>query len=227
MGKKQNTPVAPQQAKEDKEKELELGRKLFSHTCTFVTGAVDISGLPNASIPEIAFAGRSNVGKSSLINALTGQTSLARTSNVPGRTQQINFFDLSGKLILVDLPGYGYAKAPKNIVDSWSELVGEYLKGRQQLVRTCLLIDSRRGFMKSDHAVMKALDLAAVSYLVVLTKVDKLKPSALDNAVTRSEKELKSHVAAFPSLLSTSAQTGSGIPGLRAHLGMLTSIRTY
>jgi len=182
-----------------------------------------MAGLPATALPEIAFAGRSNVGKSSIINALTGHGALARTSNMPGRTQQINFFDLGGQLMLVDLPGYGYAKAPKGVVKAWSNLAEEYLKGRPGLRRACLLIDARRGFMASDSAVMTALDSAAVSYLVILTKADKLKPPALARLVGDSESALKAHTAAYPLLLSTSARTGQGIGELRAHLGALAS----
>ncbi len=182
-----------------------------------------MAGLPDTALAEIAFAGRSNVGKSSIINALTGQSALARTSNTPGRTQQINFFELGGQLMLVDLPGYGFAKAPKGVVKTWSNLAEEYLKGRANLRRACLLIDARRGFMASDIAVMKALDVAAVSYLVVLTKADKLKPPALARLLKQSEAAMKPHIAAYPLLLATSARTGAGIPELRAHLGVLAS----
>ncbi|MBT7293660.1 MAG: YihA family ribosome biogenesis GTP-binding protein, partial [Rhodospirillaceae bacterium] len=202
---------------------LDSARRLFTRPCRFITGAVDMAGLPDTALPEIAFAGRSNVGKSSVINALTGQSALARTSNTPGRTQQINFFDLGGQLMLVDLPGYGFAKAPKGVVKAWSNLAEEFLKGRANLRRACLLIDARRGFMASDIAVMKALDVAAVSYLVVLTKADKLKPPALARLLKESEAVLKPHIAAYPLLLATSARTGAGIPELRAHLGALAS----
>ncbi len=180
-------------------------------------------GLPDTGLPEIAFAGRSNVGKSSVINALTGQSALARTSNTPGRTQQINFFELEERLMLVDLPGYGYAKAPKGVVKAWTGLDEAYLKGRPGLRRAGLLIDARRGFMASDFAVMKALDEAAVSYVVILTKVDKLKPAALARLVSESESALKAHIAAYPLALATSARTGQGIAELRAHLGALAS----
>jgi GTP-binding protein len=182
-----------------------------------------MAGLPATALPEIAFAGRSNVGKSSVINALTGQTALARTSNTPGRTQQVNFFELEQRLMLVDLPGYGYAKAPKGVVKAWTGLAEEYLKGRQGLRRACLLIDARRGFMASDNAVMQALDEAAVSFLVILTKIDKLKPTALARLMSECEISLKAHTAAYPLALPTSARGGEGIAELRAHLGALAS----
>ena len=180
-----------------------------------------MSGLPDTSLPEIAFAGRSNVGKSSVINALTNQTTLARTSNTPGRTREVNFFELEDKLILVDLPGYGYAKAPKGVVKAWTTLAEQYLKGRQTLRRTCLLIDARRGFLASDKAVMAALDEAAVSYLVVITKADKLRTGLLEKLLPDLEDTLKSHTAAYPQMLATSARTGRGIAELRAHLAAL------
>ena len=180
-----------------------------------------MNGLPETTLPEIAFAGRSNVGKSSVINALTGQTALARTSNTPGRTREINFFEFADRLMLVDLPGYGYAKAPKGVVKAWTNLAEQYLKGRQSLRRTCLLIDARRGFMASDAAVMAALDEAAVSYLVVLTKADKLKTGALEKLLREFETTLKAHTAAYPRALATSARTGQGIAELRVHLAAL------
>ena len=223
MARGQAASVAPGQGQETDATALEVGRKLFARPCRFVTGAVAMAGLPTTALPEIAFAGRSNVGKSSVINALTGQTALARTSNRPGRTQQINFFELQGRLMLVDLPGYGYAKAPKGVVKAWSNLAEEYLKGRPSLRRACLLIDARRGFMASDFAVMAALDAAAVSYLVILTKADKLKPAALARLLSESEGALKTHVAAYPLLLATSARSGRGMAELRAHLGALAS----
>ena len=182
-----------------------------------------MNGLPDTSLPEIAFAGRSNVGKSSGVNALTGQTTLARTSNTPGRTREVNFFELEGKLILVDLPGYGYAKAPKGVVKAWTLLAEQYLRGRQTLRRACLLIDARRGFMGSDKAVMAALDETAVSYLVVLTKADKLKAGPLDKLLRDLEDTLKSHTAAYPKALATSARTSHGIAELRSHLATLAS----
>ncbi|MBI06709.1 MAG: YihA family ribosome biogenesis GTP-binding protein [Rhodospirillaceae bacterium] len=221
MARGQEAFIAPGQGQETGAQALENGRKLFARSCRFVKGAATMSGLPDAFLPEIAFAGRSNVGKSSVINALTGQTALARTSNTPGRTREVNFFELEDKLMLVDLPGYGYAKAPKGIVKAWTTLAEQYLKGRQTLCRACLLIDARRGFMASDKAVMTALDEAAVSYLVVTTKADKLKIEQLEKLLRDLENTLKSHTAAYPQTLATSTRTDQGIAELRAHLATL------
>lgn len=206
---------------EGSEAALEAGRRLFAGDCRFVTGAVAMDGLPDTALPEVAFAGRSNVGKSSLINALTGRTNIARTSQTPGRTREINFFELPGRLMLADLPGFGYAKAPKGVVKQWTRLIEDYLKGRPNLRRVCLLVDARRGLMKSDLAVMAALDEAAVSYLVVLTKADKLKPGPLKRVTEEVEGALSSHPAAYPRLFPTSAQKGDGIALLCSHLAML------
>ncbi|MCY4065501.1 MAG: ribosome biogenesis GTP-binding protein YihA/YsxC, partial [Rhodospirillaceae bacterium] len=158
---------------------LEAGRLLFAQECSFVAGVVQVGGLPPDALPEVAFAGRSNVGKSSLINALTNRKALARTSNTPGRTQQINFFDLGGRLCLVDLPGYGYARASKDKVRRWNALIRDYLRGRASLRRVCLLIDARRGLTPGDREIMGLLDASAVSYQIVLTKSDKLHESEL------------------------------------------------
>jgi GTP-binding protein len=200
---------------------LEAGRLLFAQSCEFISGAVDLEGLPTLSLPEVAFAGRSNVGKSSLINALTGHTSLARVSHTPGRTQQINFFDLGHRLMLVDLPGYGYAAAPETVVKTWTRLADRFLRGRVMLKRVALLIDARRGLMASDRAVMTGLDERAVSYLVVLTKADALKPPALARAEASVREETVHHVAAYPGVIATSARSGEGIPALRAHFAAL------
>lgn len=181
-------------------------------------GAASLTGLPPDELPEIAFAGRSNVGKSSLVNALTGRKTLARTSNTPGRTQQINFFNLGGRLMLVDLPGFGYARASKKDVNTWSELVRDYLRGRVGLRRVCLLVDSRRGPTRNDQETMDILDKAAVSYQVVLTKSDKVKAEALAKCIDDVGKALKSRAAALPEIVSTSARKGRGIPELRATL---------
>jgi GTP-binding protein len=221
MARGRQATARSEQGPETDAEALEAGRKLFARPCRFVTGAVAMAGLPEAAQPEIAFAGRSNVGKSSVINALTGHAGLARTSNTPGRTREINFFDLDHRLMLVDLPGYGYAKAPKGVVKAWTGLAEQYLKGRAALRRVCLLIDARRGFMASDLAVMQALDVAAVSYLVVLTKADKLKPAPLAALEDKVKDDLKPHTAAFPEALATSARTGHGIAELRAHLAAL------
>lgn len=200
---------------------LERGRWLFAQECRFVAGATDEERLPADGLPEIAFAGRSNVGKSSLINALTGRTTLARTSNTPGRTQQINFFDLGGRLMLVDLPGYGYAAAPKETVKQWQGLIDRYLKGRVPLRRACLLIDARHGFKDVDRSVMRTLDQRAVVYQLVLTKSDKIKPGELERRLADVAAEAAKHPAAHPHILATSAQTGAGIAELRATLAEL------
>ncbi len=201
--------------------DIEAGRYLFAQTCEFVLGVAQIDGLPPDDLPEIAFAGRSNVGKSSLVNALTGRKTLARTSNTPGRTQQINFFDLGGRLMLVDLPGFGYARASRSDVNAWTALVRDYLRGRVGLRRLCLLIDSRRGAGPRDVEVMDLLDKAAVPYQIVLTKVDKTKTAALNACIADIATALKSRAAAMPEILATSARTGDGIPELRSVLRSL------
>jgi len=201
--------------------DIEAGRHLFAQACEFVLGAAQIDGLPPDQLPEIAFAGRSNVGKSSLVNALTGRKTLARTSHTPGRTQQINFFNLGGRLMLVDLPGFGYARASRSDVHAWSALVRDYLRGRVGLRRLCLLVDSRRGAGPRDIEVMDLLDKAAVPYQIVLTKADKTKAAALSDCIAGIATALKSRAAAMPDILTTSARTGDGIPELRAVLRTL------
>ncbi len=200
---------------------LESARKLFAQECQFVTGAADLGGLPEDKFPEIAFAGRSNVGKSSLVNALTGRKTLARTSNTPGRTRQINFFDLGGRLMLVDLPGYGYARAAKTEVAAWTRLIQNYLKGRVGLRRLCLLVDGRHGLKPSDEELMDLLENAAVPYRIVLTKCDKLKSAALAARVAEVENALRKRTAALPQVLPTSAIKKRGIAELRADLAEL------
>jgi GTP-binding protein len=205
---------------------LEAGRLLFARACDFVAGADKLEAMPDATLPEIAFAGRSNVGKSSLINALTGRKTLARTSNTPGRTQQINFFRLGDRLTLVDLPGYGYARASKTRIAAWTRLVNGYLKGRPGLRRVCLLVDARHGPKDVDREIMTMLDKAAVVYQVVLTKTDKTRPAELAACVAATAAELKSHVAAHPETLPTSAETAVGIAELRAALAALAARET-
>ena len=201
--------------------ELEAGRKLFAGDCTFLLGAAGLSQIPETSLPEIAFAGRSNVGKSSLVNALTGRKTLARTSHTPGRTQQVNFFDLAGRMMIADLPGYGYAKAPKDQVAKWTRLVNAYLKGRAQLMRVLVLIDARHGIKDVDRDIMKMLDQAAVSYQVILTKVDKVKAGPLEKLLENIHGELARHVAAHPIVRCTSSAKKVGIEELRAELARL------
>lgn len=200
---------------------LENGRLLFAQQATFLLGAAGLPQVPDSALPEIAFAGRSNVGKSSLINALTGRKDLARTSNTPGRTQQINFFDLGARLMLADLPGYGYAKAPKGQVKNWTKLVNSYLKGRQELRRTCVLIDARHGLKATDREVMSMLDAAAQPYQIVLTKCDKIKAADLEKLIARTGAELAKHTAAHPIIMRTSSFKNQGIEELRAELATL------
>jgi len=201
--------------------EIETGRHLFAQTCTFMLGAAGLDQIPDSDLPEIAFAGRSNVGKSSLVNALTGRKTLARTSHTPGRTQQVNFFDLGQRMLIADMPGYGYAKAPKDQVAKWTRLVNAYLKGRVQLVRVLVLIDARHGIKEVDRTVMKMLDTAAVSYQIVLTKIDKVKAGPLEKLLEKMHSELSRHVAAHPVIRCTSSAKGVGIEELRAELGRI------
>jgi len=204
--------------------DLARGEALFKGPCTFVKGVVRIDDLPKDGRPEIAFAGRSNVGKSSLINALTGRTSLARVSVTPGRTRELNFFSLgkAGEFYLVDMPGYGYAKASKSEVKGWTRLIRDYLKGRRELKRVFLLIDARHGIKPNDTETMKMLDEAAVSYQLVLTKADKPKASELAALQEKITSDLAKHPAAYPQILTTSARMGSGIDELRAAVASLT-----
>lgn len=221
--------MSPAETPEEKERRerLEQGRLLFARECTFMLSVADLNQLPPGREPEVAFTGRSNVGKSSLINALTGRSNLARTSNTPGRTQMLNFFDLDGRLRLVDMPGYGFAQAPKDQVEAWKRLVNSYLKGRPQLRRVCLLIDSRHGLKKSDTDVMEMMDKAAVVYQAVLTKTDKLSAGALEKVKAEVENALSRHTAAYPDVFATSAQTGAGLAELRASLAALAGDETF
>jgi GTP-binding protein len=201
----------------------EAGRRLFAGECRFVRGALEAGELPPASLPEVAFAGRSNVGKSSLINALTGRRDLARASNTPGRTRQINFFDLAGRLMLVDLPGHGHAEAPKTEIARWTRLIAAYLDGRAPLRRVCLLVDARHGLKPPDLEFMGRLDRAAVSYQIVLTKTDKVKPPDLQALLAKLSADLARRPAAHPEILATSARDGAGIAPLRATLAALAN----
>lgn len=200
---------------------LEAGRLLFAKECDFVWGAASLDQIPEADLPEVAFAGRSNVGKSSLVNALTGRKTLARTSNTPGRTQQLNFFNLGDRLKLVDMPGYGYAKESKEKVEAWNDMVRRFLRGRVTLRRALVLVDSRHGLKPNDEEIMTMLDQTAVPYVVVLTKADKVKPNELAAASRATEAALKKHPAAFPNVHATSSEKGTGIAELRASLAML------
>lgn len=202
---------------------LERGRLLFARECTFVAGAAQMDRLPEPGLIEVAFAGRSNVGKSSLINALTGHNALARTSRTPGRTQQINFFRLGEALMLVDLPGYGYARASKGNIHNWTKLMHAYLKGRPNLRRLCLLIDSRHGIKDGDRELIRELDAAAVSYQAILTKADKPGVAALGEVLDSVAAELAGHPAAHPDIVVTSAREANGIKELRAVLAALAT----
>ena len=201
--------------------ELEAGRLLFAGECRFFHAAQKLDQLPAPGLPEVAFAGRSNVGKSSLINSLTNRHMLARASAQPGRTRQLNFFDLGGRLTLVDMPGYGYAQAAKEIKADWQDTMFAFLRGRPTLRRAVLLLDSRIELKASDHAVMDLLDKAAVTYMLVLTKSDGVKPPALARKLEEAVATARAHPAAFPEVIATSADRGAGIEALRAELAGL------
>jgi len=201
--------------------DIESGRLLFTQACTFFYAAQSIDQLPAPLGPEIAFAGRSNVGKSSLVNALTGQKALARASGQPGRTKQLNFFNLGDRLILVDMPGYGYAQAAKEVKRDWQGLMFDYLRGRPDLRRVILLLDSRIEVKASDHAVMDLLDRAAVTYQLVLTKIDKITPAALAAKLREAATLARAHAAAYPDVAATSSDSGAGLEDLRAQLAQL------
>lgn len=208
--------------------DLETGRWLFAQECIFMRGVVALEGLPPMTLPEVAFAGRSNVGKSSLINALTGRKTLARTSNTPGRTKELNFFALgpvaAPALSLVDLPGYGYARESRDRVNAWTDLVMAYLRGRSSLRRVMVLIDSRHGLKVSDHEVMDMLDTTAVSYQIVLTKIDKMARGEVEKCIADVSAGIRKHVAAHPVIIATSSENGEGIAELRAEMATLARL---
>ncbi|MDT2084832.1 MAG: ribosome biogenesis GTP-binding protein YihA/YsxC [Planktomarina sp.] len=196
--------------------EAELGRKLFSGPVNFLKGVVAMDGLPEADRVEVCFAGRSNVGKSSLINAITNRKGLARASNTPGRTQEINFFELGDKRYLVDLPGYGFANAPVAVVEKWQRLLKSYLSGRPNLRRAFVLIDSRHGIKPVDEEIMQLMNRSALTFQVILTKIDKIKQPEQDKVLLQVRTKLAKHPAAFPELIITSSEKGEGIATLRA-----------
>jgi GTP-binding protein len=200
---------------------IEAGRLLFAQECGFVHATQTLAHLPPPGLPELAFAGRSNVGKSSLVNALTGRRALARTSGQPGRTRQLNFFELGGRAVLVDMPGYGYAEAAKQVKQDWQGLMFDYLRGRPTLRRVMLLLDARIEIKESDGAVMDLLDRAAVTYQLVLTKTDAVKLPALARKLAEVEALARRHPAAHMEVLATSSDTGAGMPELRATLAEL------
>ncbi len=200
------------------EDDLEAARVLFAQQASFMMGAVKMDGLPPGDVPEVAFAGRSNVGKSSLINALVGHKKLARASNEPGRTREINFFVLADRIRLVDLPGYGFARVSRSAADKFQNLGRAYLRGRPNLKRVYLLIDARHGLKDVDKEALDALDVSAVSYQIILTKADKIKPSEAAALVVKTQAQIAKRPAAFPRVLATSSEKGGGIPDLRAEI---------
>ncbi len=207
--------------------DVEFGRWLFAQECLFMRGVVNMDGLPAAEMPEIAFAGRSNVGKSSLVNALTGRKTLARVSNTPGRTRELNFFALAGVLSLADLPGYGYARIERKQVETWTKLIFRYLRGRPTLKRVMVLVDSRHGLKPSDETAMEALDEAAVSYQIVLTKIDKLKTAELAAVLADTTAKAAKHPAAHPVIAPTSSETGFGIAELRGLVAVASGLEAH
>lgn len=211
--------------KEDEAARLERGRLLFTKTAEFLLGVVALKHLPPADAVEVSFAGRSNVGKSSLLNALTNQKSLARTSNTPGRTQEVNFFLLGEKgvdgLYMSDLPGYGYAKVSRSLVKEWTKLLKSYLRGRPNLRRAFVLVDSRHGIKDSDRDIMTMMDDCAVPYQIVLTKIDKIKKSDLEKVLAKTQEQIRKNIAAHPIIIATSSTKGDGMAELRATIADL------
>jgi GTP-binding protein len=208
-------------AEEPDETTREKGRLLFAGETEFLKGVVAMSGLPPSDRIEVCFAGRSNVGKSSLINALTGRKGLARASNTPGRTQEINFFTAGAEHYLVDLPGYGYANAPVAVVEKWQKLLKQYLSGRQNLRRAFVLVDARHGIKKVDEEILSLLDSSAVTFQCVLTKSDKVKAADREKVLQQVREKLSKHPAAFPEIILTSSEKGDGVPTLRATIASL------
>lgn len=203
------------------EQQIILANSLFAGSCEFVLGVAKLEQLPLTEMPEVALAGRSNVGKSSLINAITNKRGLAKTSNTPGRTQQLNYFNLADKIHIVDLPGYGYAQAPEHLVKQWQKVIFAYLQGRVNLKRVLLLIDSRHGIKKTDKEVMEMLDKAAVTYQIVLTKTDKITKADLEKVKSSIEEEITKHAAAYSRVLLTSSEKKIGIEMVRAEIASL------
>ena len=201
--------------------QIENGRLLFARDVTFMLSAVSLETLPAARLPEICFAGRSNVGKSSLINAVTNRKGIARASNTPGRTRELNYFNVDERLYIVDLPGYGYAKASKSDIARWTKLTRQFLFGRASLRRVFLLIDSRHGLKESDTELMSVLDETAVTYQIILTKTDKLKKGEIDRVLAKTQKAISKRPAAFPNIINTSSETKKGLDLLRAEIATL------
>ncbi len=206
------------QSQKVEKENLELSRLLFARGATFIKGVVSIDQLPNSNQAEVAFAGRSNVGKSSLINSLCNSLKLARTSNSPGRTRELNFFDVDGKMHIVDLPGYGYAKVSKSSIKKWNKLTLDYLKGRPKLKRVYILIDARRGIKQNDIELMEILDISAVSYMIVLTKIDKINQTETIEVFGKTKTEIARHPAAYPHIIASSSKTKKGIDILQLNI---------
>ena len=200
---------------------LAAGESLFKAPTSFMLGVANLNQLPLTKLNEVAFAGRSNVGKSSLINAVTKQKGLAKTSNTPGRTQQLNYFSVDDRIMLVDLPGYGYAQAPENMVKQWQKLIFTYLQGRVNLKRVFVLIDSRHGIKKVDEEIMDLLDKAAVTYQIILTKIDKISGAALAKVLKETESKISKKAAAYVRVLTTSSEKNNGIEAVRAEIASL------